>query len=53
MEAELSDLDEAEAAEYLSSLGAEEGGLQSLIRATYAQLGLRTYFTTGMPALPR
>jgi ribosome-binding ATPase YchF (GTP1/OBG family) len=25
----------------------EEGGLQSLIRATYGLLGLRTYFTTG------
>ncbi|NER84228.1 MAG: DUF933 domain-containing protein, partial [Leptolyngbya sp. SIO1D8] len=25
----------------------EEGGLQSLIRATYDLLGLRTYFTTG------
>jgi ribosome-binding ATPase YchF (GTP1/OBG family) len=25
----------------------QEGGLQSLIRATYALLGLRTYFTTG------
>jgi hypothetical protein len=24
-----------------------EGGLQSLIRATYELLGLRTYFTTG------
>ena len=25
----------------------EEGGLKSLIRATYDLLGLRTYFTTG------
>jgi ribosome-binding ATPase YchF (GTP1/OBG family) len=31
----------------LADLGVEEGGLQSLIRATYALLGLRTYFTTG------
>lgn len=29
------------------SLGVEEGGLKSLIRATYKQLGLLTYFTTG------
>ncbi|KAK9809266.1 hypothetical protein WJX72_012416 [[Myrmecia] bisecta] len=47
VEAELKELDEAEAAEYLSALGATEGGLQSLIRATYRQLGLQTYFTTG------
>mmetsp|Transcript_321 Transcript_321/g.667 ORF Transcript_321/g.667 Transcript_321/m.667 type:complete len:167 (+) Transcript_321:30-530(+) len=47
VEAELCELDEAEAAEYLESLGAAEGGLKSLIRATYRQLGLRTYFTTG------
>jgi len=47
VEAELSDLDEEEAQEYLESLGATEGGLKSLIRATYRQLGLRTYFTTG------
>ena len=48
MESELKDLDETEAAEYLESLGAKEGGLKSLIRATYRQLGLRTYFTTGL-----
>jgi len=28
-------------------LGVEEGGLKSLIRATYDLLGLRTYFTSG------
>ena len=47
VEAELKDLDPAEAAEYLTSLGASEGGLSSLVRATYAQLGLQTYFTCG------
>lgn len=47
VESELMDLDEAEAAEYLADLGAKERGLHSLIRATYQQLGLRTYFTTG------
>lgn len=47
VEAELKGLDAEEAAEYLADLGAEEGGLGSLIRATYKQLGLLTYFTTG------
>lgn len=47
VEAELNELDTEEAAEYLESLGVEEGGLKSLIRATYGQLGLLTYFTTG------
>lgn len=51
VEAELRDLDPAEAEEYLQSLGASEGGLTSLINAAYRQLGLLTYFTTG--ALPR
>ncbi|MEB3266534.1 MAG: redox-regulated ATPase YchF [Cyanobacteriota bacterium] len=47
VEAELIELPEEERGEFLAGLGAEEGGLQSLIRATYALLGLRTYFTTG------
>lgn len=47
VEAELIELGEEERADYLSGLGVEEGGLQSLIRATYRLLGLRTYFTTG------
>lgn len=47
VESELVDLSEAERADYLSSLGVEEGGLQSLIKATYKLLGLRTYLTTG------
>lgn len=47
VEAELNELDPEEASEYLSDLGVEEGGLKSLIRATYKQLGLLTYFTTG------
>lgn len=47
VEAELVELPEEERADFLASLGVEEGGLQSLIRATYALLGLRTYFTTG------
>ncbi|MCS5698310.1 redox-regulated ATPase YchF [Cyanobium sp. FGCU-52] len=47
VEAELIELPEDERGEFLADLGVEEGGLQSLIRATYALLGLRTYFTTG------
>ncbi|MCU0525422.1 MAG: redox-regulated ATPase YchF [Elainella sp. Prado103] len=47
VESELVDLSEADRAEFLESLGVEEGGLKSLIRATYELLGLRTYFTTG------
>jgi hypothetical protein len=47
VEAELIELGEAERADYLAGLGVSEGGLQSLIRATYRLLGLRTYFTTG------
>lgn len=47
VEAELNELDKAEAAEYLESLGVTEGGLGALIQATYRQLGLLTYFTTG------
>ncbi len=47
VEAELIELPEEDRAEFLAGLGVEEGGLQSLIRATYGLLGLRTYFTTG------
>ena len=47
VEAELIELGEEERADYLDGLGVREGGLQSLIRATYSLLGLRTYFTTG------
>jgi GTP-binding protein YchF len=47
VESELIELPEADRAEFLESLGVEEGGLKSLIRATYELLGLRTYFTTG------
>jgi len=47
VEAELIELPEDDRQEFLNSLGVEEGGLKSLIRATYELLGLRTYFTTG------
>ncbi len=47
VEAELVELDAEERQDYLNSLGVQEGGLESLIQATYHLLGLRTYFTTG------
>ncbi|MGE0639316.1 MAG: redox-regulated ATPase YchF [Thermoanaerobaculia bacterium] len=47
IEAELAELPEAEAAEYLASLGVIESGVGSLIRSIYHLLGLRTYFTAG------
>jgi len=47
VESELVDLSPEDKAEFLESLGVTEGGLQSLIKATYELLGLRTYITTG------
>ena len=47
VEAELIDFDEAEAAEYLESLGVKDSGVSLLIRATYDLLGLASYFTAG------
>ncbi|CDN15748.1 GTP-binding and nucleic acid-binding protein YchF [Richelia intracellularis] len=47
VEAELIELPEEDRGDFLESLGVEEGGLKSLIRATYTLLGLRTYFTSG------
>ena len=47
VESELVELTEADRTEFLESLGVTEGGLKSLIRATYDLLGLQTYFTVG------
>ncbi|MGL5874290.1 MAG: redox-regulated ATPase YchF [Xenococcaceae cyanobacterium] len=47
VESELVELSEEEKLDFLDSLGVKEGGLKSLIRATYELLGLRTYLTTG------
>lgn len=47
VESELSELTPEEQADFLEALGVTEGGLKSLIRATYDLLGLRTYLTTG------
>ncbi len=47
VESELVALDIEEKMDYLNDLGVKEGGLSSLIKATYKLLGLKTYFTTG------
>lgn len=47
VESELVDLPEEDRADFLASLGVQEGGLKTLISATYTLLGLRTYFTSG------
>lgn len=47
MEAELAVLSHEEEQEYLSAVGLDEPGLNKLIRAGYALLGLQTYFTAG------
>ena len=47
IEAELAELPDAEAREYLSHLGVADSGVSSLIRAAYHLLGLRTYLTAG------
>ena len=48
IEAEISQLEEADRAEFLRELGLEEPGLNRVIRAGYALLGLQTYFTAGV-----
>ncbi|WP_349362600.1 MAG: redox-regulated ATPase YchF [Roseitalea porphyridii] len=47
IEAEIAQLDAAEAAEFLDTLGLEEPGLDRLIRAGYELLDLITFFTAG------
>ncbi|NES80797.1 MAG: redox-regulated ATPase YchF [Moorea sp. SIO2B7] len=47
VESELVELSEDDRKDFLEALGVEEGGLTSLISATYDLLGLRTYLTTG------
>jgi GTP-binding protein YchF len=46
-EAELSELDDAEALELLKSIGLEEPGLATLARVGFQTLGLQTYLTAG------
>lgn len=47
VEADLAELDPAEAKEYLSALGLGESGLARLVRAAYHLLGLQSFFTSG------
>lgn len=47
VEAELAEMPDADAAEFLSSYGLTESGLARLIRTTYTLLGLISFFTIG------
>jgi len=47
VEAELAEMSDADADEFLSSYGLKESGLVRLIRTTYALLGLISFFTAG------
>ncbi len=47
IESELIDLAPDEAKAFLKDLGVDDSGVSSLIRGTYALLGLQTYFTAG------
>ncbi len=47
IEEEISQLADDEAAMFLEEMGLHEAGLDRLIKAGYALLGLRTYFTVG------
>jgi ribosome-binding ATPase len=47
IEEEIAQLDEAEASEFLKSLGIEEAGLDRLIKKAFKILNLITYLTTG------
>ena len=48
MESEIAELEDDEKAEFLEELGLAEVGLDRVIRAGYALLGLQTYFTAGV-----
>ncbi|HEX9781644.1 MAG TPA: redox-regulated ATPase YchF, partial [Opitutaceae bacterium] len=47
LESDLVDLSPEEAREYLKKYGVTDSGVSTLIRSTYALLGLATYFTAG------
>jgi GTP-binding protein YchF len=47
IEAEISQLEEADRAEFLAELKLDEPGLNRVIRGAYTLLGLQTYFTAG------
>ena len=48
IEEELSQLEDADRAEFLATMGLDEPGLNRVIRAGYALLGMQTYFTAGV-----
>lgn len=48
IESEIAELDDADKAEFLESIGQAEPGLNRLIRVGYDLLGLQTYFTAGV-----
>lgn len=48
IESEIAQLDEADKAEFLESMGMEEAGLDRVIRAGYELLNMQTYFTAGV-----
>ncbi len=48
IEAEIAELETEEKSEFLSDMGQTESGLDRLIAAGYALLGLQTYFTAGV-----
>ncbi len=48
IEAEISELDDAEKSEFLEDLGLSEPGLDRVIRAGYQLLSLQTFFTAGV-----
>jgi GTP-binding protein YchF len=47
VEAELAEMSDADAAEFLGSYGLKESGLSRLIRKTYLLMGLISFFTAG------
>ena len=47
MEHELKDMEEDEKVEFRREYGAQDSGIEALIRACYHRLGLMSYFTTG------
>src|SRR5260370_31356868 len=51
LEAELVELEEAEASELVASYGFKESGLDRLIHATYRLLGLTSFFTACDPGV--
>ena len=48
IEAEIAGLDDADKLDFLKEMGMTEPGLNRLVRAGYALLGLQTYFTAGV-----